>query len=146
MQTLNHTRNHSGFFRYTHRGNSYPLTQIWIICIVLLLASCVQSTRTRVVVVTLDVSGRGPIEKVGVRGEGNPLSWREDYLLTPIVKDSLYTATIIGHTPYDFTEIKFTVNGQFELENQDNRRVVFTGDTTYYRAKFNTMDAGAGKP
>jgi hypothetical protein len=57
--------------------------------------------------------------------------------MTELVKDSLYTVTIAGQTPYDFTEIKFTVNGQFELENKDNRRLVFTGDTTYYRAKFN---------
>lgn len=117
-----------------------------LLAIILAFFSCVQSTRTRVVVVTVDVSGRGPIEKVGIRGEGNPLSWREDYLLTPVVKDSLYTATITGQTPYDFTEIKFTVNGQFELDNQDNRRVAFTGDTTYYRARFNAITDEAGKP
>jgi hypothetical protein len=105
----------------------------------LLLAalSCVQSTRTRVAVLTLDVSGKGPITTVGVRGEGNPLSWDTDYPMTELVKDSLYTVTITGQTPYDFTEIKFTVNGQFELENKDNRRLVFTGDTTFYTAKFN---------
>lgn len=107
----------------------------WTIC--LLAASCVQSTRTRVVVLTLDVSGIGTIEKVGVRGEGNPLSWDQDYLMTALFKDSLYTVTITGQTPYDFTEIKFTVNGQFELEGGDNRQLVFTGDTTYYRARFN---------
>jgi hypothetical protein len=74
---------------------------------------------------------------VGVRGEGNPLSWREDFAMTPLSADSLYTVTITGQTPYDFTEIKFTVNGQFELEGKENRRLVFTGDTTFYKAKFN---------
>jgi hypothetical protein len=99
--------------------------------------SCVQSTRSRVAVLTLDVSGMGPIKSVGVRGEGNPLSWREDYPMSVLVQDSLYTVTITGQTPYDFTEIKFTVNGQFELEGKDNRRLVFTGDTTYFRGRFN---------
>jgi putative oxidoreductase len=108
-----------------------------ISAIIIIVTSCVQSTRPRVVVMTLDVAGMGPVKSVGVRGEGNPLSWKEDKPLTAIVPDSLYTLTVTGHTPYDFTEIKFTVNGQFELENKANRRLVFTGDTTYYKATFN---------
>lgn len=121
------------------------MQKLSIICAILLAATgCVQSTRTRVAVLTLDVSGMGPIKSVGVRGEGNPLSWREDYPMSVMVKDSLYTVTLTGQTPYDFTEIKFTVNGQFELEGKDNRRLVFTGDTTYYSAKFN-IDQSAPK-
>jgi putative oxidoreductase len=114
------------------------MQKLSILCAILLaVTGCVQSTRTRVAVLTLDVSGMGPIQTAGVRGEGDPLSWEKDYPMTAIVKDSLYTVTITGQTPYDFTEIKFTVNGKFELEEKDNRRLVFTGDTTFYRAKFN---------
>jgi putative oxidoreductase len=108
-----------------------------LFAILLTVSGCVQSTRTRVAVLTLDVSGMGPINSVGVRGEGNPLSWDKDLPMNVLAKDSLYTVTITGQTPYDFTEIKFTVNGQFELEGKENRRLVFTGDTTYYTANFN---------
>jgi putative oxidoreductase len=114
------------------------MQKLSIICVILFaITGCVQSTRTRVGVLTLDVSGIGPIKSVGVRGEGNPLSWDKDYPMTVLVRDSLYTVTVTGQTPYDFTEVKFTVNGEFELEGKENRRLVFTGDTTYYRAKFN---------
>jgi hypothetical protein len=118
------------------------MQKLSIICAILLAATgCVQSTRTRVGVLTLDVSGMGPIKLVGVRGEGNPLSWREDYPMRVLVQDSLYTVTITGQTPYDFTEIKFTVNGEFELEGKENRRLMFTGDTTYFKAKFNVDES-----
>ncbi len=118
------------------------MKKLSLICIIVLaVTGCVQSTRTRVAILTLDVSGQGPISTAGVRGEGNPLSWREDYPMSVLVQDSLYTVTLTGQTPYDFTEIKFTVNGQFELEGKENRRLVFTGDTTYYLAKFNVGQA-----
>ena len=45
---------------------------------------------------------------------------------------------IPGTTDLGFTEIKFVVNDTFELQNEDNRRVMFTEkDTTFYTAKFN---------
>jgi hypothetical protein len=92
----------------------------------------------RTVVLTLDVSGIPNIQNTGVRGSGNPLSWDEDLPLKALVPDSLYTVTVTGQTPYDFAEIKFTVNGQFELEGKENRKVYFAnGDTTFYRAIFN---------
>jgi hypothetical protein len=110
---------------------------LFILACLVTAIGCVQPTRTRVAVLTLDVSGMGPVKSVGVRGEGNPLSWRKDYPMTALSEDSLYTVTLTSQTPYDFTEIKFTVNGQYELEGKDNRRLVFTGDSTFFRAKFN---------
>ena len=102
------------------------------------LTGCVQPSYKKTVVVLLTVKGIKDIQTVGVRGEGNPLSWNEDLLLTPIVKDSLYTITKTTQTAFSFTEIKFTVNGKFELEGKPNRRLEFaTGDTTYYHATFN---------
>lgn len=111
---------------------------IVISLLLLSLAGCVQKSYTRTVVVTLKVSGIKNIKNAGIRGEGKPLSWDTDYEMKPIVKDSLYTATITTVTGYKFAEIKFTVNGDFELNNQPNRRVVFSDkDTTYYNALFN---------
>ena len=113
---------------------------IFIWCAALTLKGCVQPSFEKTVVFTLQVKGIRDIETVGVRGQGEPLSWREDLLMKPVVKDSLYTITANGKTGYTFTEIKFTVNGQFELEGKPNRRLEFApGDTTYYHAIYNEI-------
>lgn len=111
-----------------------------IIIAALLLATtgCVQKAYKKTVVVTLKTAGKQNIQTVGIRGEGKPLSWREDLPMQPVVKDSLYTATVTAVTGYKFAEIKFTIDGEFELNGQPNRRVVFSeGDTTFYNAVFN---------
>ena len=102
-------------------------------------SSCVQKAYKKTVVVTLTVQNIKDIKTVGIRGNGKPLSWDSDFEMKTIVKDSLYTATATTVTGYKFAEIKFTVNGDFELKEQPNRRVVFSDkDTTYYNAVFNT--------
>jgi hypothetical protein len=102
-----------------------------------LVAGCVQKTYKKTVVVTLSLPNKKEVKTVGIRGEGKPLSWDADLEMQPIVKDSLYTTTITAVTGYKFGEIKFTVNGGFELKEQPNRRVVFSDkDTTYYNAIF----------
>ncbi len=109
---------------------------IMFLCII---NGCVQKAYTKTAVVTLTVANIKDIKSVGIRGNGKPLSWDYDVEMKPIVKDSLYTATITTVTGYKFAEIKFTVNGEFELKEQPNRRVVFSDkDTTYYNAVFNT--------
>jgi putative oxidoreductase len=103
-----------------------------------LLAGCVQPAYDKTVVYTVDVSGIPNVKSVGLRGEDNPLSWRTDLALTPIVKDSLYRVAVTYHTGYLKTEVKFTVNGEFEFQDSDNRRVAFSArDTTAYQARFN---------
>lgn len=57
--------------------------------------------------------------------------------LKPIIKDTLYTTTFSLVTGYKFTEVKFSVNGQFELKEKDNRKIMFSDkDTTFYEAGF----------
>jgi hypothetical protein len=112
---------------------------ISISLLLLSLASCVQKSYTKTVVVTLKVPNIKNIKSVGIRGQGKPLSWGDDYEMKQVVKDSLYTATITAVTGYKFEEIKFTVNGDFELKEQPNRRVVFSDkDSTYYNAVFDS--------
>ncbi len=112
---------------------------ILINLLLLLLSGCVQKSYKRITVVTLSVPNIKDIKRVGIRGQGKPLSWDYDFEMKPIVKDSLYTATITVITGYKFAEIKFTVNGDFELKEQPNRRVIFSDkDTTYYNALFNS--------
>lgn len=104
----------------------------------LLVTSCVQKTYKKTVVFTLDVSEIKNVKKVGIRGNDKPLSWDYDTEMKEIKKDSLFQVTITGETGYKFTEVKFVINDTFELQNEDNRRVLFSEkDTTFFKAKFN---------
>lgn len=105
---------------------------------VLALTGCVQKSYRRTVVITLDVSKVKEVQSVGIRGNGNPLSWETDYPMQEMVKDSLYKAVITTNTGYLFAEGKCTVNGNFELSNKPNRRIVFDTkkDTTYVNLVF----------
>ncbi|MBI3234542.1 MAG: hypothetical protein HYZ42_10965 [Bacteroidetes bacterium] len=90
--------------------------------------------------VKLHIAGMQNIQSVGIRGNEKPLSWDYDMELKPMVKDSLYTGTFSLITGYKFTEAKFTVNGQFELNDQSNRKIIFNdNDTTIYEATFGQL-------
>lgn len=109
------------------------MKSVFVFIISLLMCSCVQKTYKRIVVVTLDVSKVKNIQSVGIRGNGNPLNWETDYPMQEIVKDSLYKTIITTETGYLFMEGKCTVNGNFELQDQPNRRINFDtkNDTTF---------------
>jgi putative oxidoreductase len=54
-----------------------------------------------------------------------------------LIKDSLYTISSEVETGYKFLAIKFTVNGEFELKDKSNRRVIFNeSGKTIYTAKY----------
>lgn len=107
-----------------------------------LLPGCVQEAHDKTVVYLLDVSGRPNVQQAGLRGRDEPLSWDHDLPLTMLKKDSLYRAVVTIHTGYKVTEVKFTLNGDFELKERDNRRVEFgPTDTTVYRARFGVVPA-----
>lgn len=112
--------------------------KVMMAAVLMLMSSCVQKTYKRVVVVTLDVSKMRDIQSVGIRGNGNPLSWETDYPMRELTKDSLYKATFTTDTGYLFAELKCTVNGNFELQQQPNRRIIFDTkkDTTYVNIVF----------
>ena len=104
------------------------------------LPACVQKATYKTVVYLLDVSGRPHVQQVGLRGRDKPLSWNQDLPLTPVVQDSLYRVVVTTHTGYLATEVKFTVDGEFELKEADNRRIAFrSGDTLVYRARFGRL-------
>ena len=99
--------------------------------------SCVQKSSKKTIIVKLNVEGMKNVQTVGIRGNEKPLSWDYDMELKPIIEDTLYGATFSLLTGYKFTEAKFTVNGQFELNEKDNRKIMFGDkDTTVYEAKF----------
>ena len=106
----------------------------------LLLPGCVQKASDKTVVYLLEVHGHPNVRQVGLRGRDKPLSWDYDLPLTLVKKDSLYRAVVTIHTGYNTTEVKFTLNGGFELKEKDNRRIVFgSTDTTVYRARFDAV-------
>ena len=109
----------------------------------LLLPGCVQKASDKTVVYLLDGSGHpGGVQQVGLRGRDKPLSWDYDLQLIPIKKDSLYRAIVTTHTGYKATEVKFILNGDFELKDKDSRRIEFgPGDTAVYRTKFDEVGA-----
>ncbi len=109
-----------------------------ILIITICQYSCVQKSYERTVKLTLVVSAIKNIKTVGVRGEETPLNWDTDLEMTPIVSDSLYSIEVTGLTGYKFIEVKFVVNGEFELQDQPNRRIYFNENgTTEYKAVFN---------
>ncbi|WP_309608390.1 hypothetical protein [Flavobacterium sp.] len=105
----------------------------------LITTCCVQKSYKRTVNFIVDVSEVKNIKSVGIRGE-KPLDWNYDTEMKVIKKDSLYKATITFETGYKFVEMKFTVNGDYELKDQPNRKVIFFNDgETNYKAVFNVM-------
>ncbi len=104
-----------------------------------LTISCVQKTKKRVVIYTVDISKVDLIKKVGLRGWDDPLSWQDDYPMKEITKDSLYQVTIISETGRICNEFKFSVNENLELAGKENRKIYFNkkSDTTRVDFVFN---------
>ncbi|MFY7964795.1 MAG: hypothetical protein ACOVO1_07845, partial [Chitinophagaceae bacterium] len=111
---------------------------ILAIIIAVVTTSCVQQAFLKTVMVTLTVHNKKDIKSVGIRGNCNPLSWDNDYAMKELIKDSIYTATVQTMTAYKFGEIKFVVDGDWELKEQPNRRINFSdkSDTTFLNLTF----------
>ncbi|GAA4318044.1 DoxX family protein [Flaviaesturariibacter amylovorans] len=94
----------------------------------------------RTVVYRVQVPGPAP-KVVAVRGGDAPLSWETDRALHLLPGTDMYTDTVTYNTAYGFTDVKFVRDGQFELDQKDNRRVQFNGkDTVVYSATFDVPD------
>ena len=106
--------------------------------LLILMTSCVQKTYTKTVIYQLKVDTSLHNITVGVRGNDKPLSWDKELNLKAIDTGSIYQGAVTYKTGYKFTEVKFTINGDYELNNDANRRVNFSNqDTTFYKATFN---------
>ncbi|MDR6157939.1 hypothetical protein QF023_001455 [Chryseobacterium sp. SLBN-27] len=111
---------------------------VFLIIFGLFIIGCVQKTYKQTVIYTLKTSHPEEIKTVGIRGNDKPLSWDSDTELIPLKKDSLYQIKITYLTGYKFTEVKFTINGDYELKGMPNRRIDFNpSGTTHYNATFN---------
>jgi len=111
---------------------------LFLIISCLLLVSCVQKAYKQTVIYTVKVPDSNSITSVGVRGDNKPLSWDQDTQLSKIDGYNLYQVKITYITGYKFAEVKFTINGEYELQNMPNRKVEFNDSgITYYNAVFN---------
>ena len=111
---------------------------IFALLLLISLSSCVQKTKTHVVTLFLDVSGIKDIKSVGVRGEEKPFSWDSDLEMEVVKKDSIYKKIVEIKTGRLCSEIKFTVNGNFELKEKENRKVYLNSNgNTIYKVTFN---------
>jgi hypothetical protein len=111
---------------------------LYSLATVLLLTSCVQKTKKHSITLILDVSGMKDIKTVGIRGNDKPFSWDYDTEMEVVIKDSLYKKTYTFETGRLCTELKFTINGNFELQDKPNRKVYFNKNgETLYKAIFN---------
>ena len=109
-----------------------------VFTLLLINISCVQKSYDRIMILELKVDNIKNIRSVGVRGSDKPLNWNTDYPLKLDQKDHIYKTTVKMNTGYLFTEIKFVVNGEIELENKGNRKLTFnTKDTVRYEAQYN---------
>lgn len=109
-----------------------------IVLVSICLIGCVQKSYDRTIVFSLKANGIQRIENVGIRGNDRPLNWENDFPMYYDAKDDSYKANVTMNTGYLFTEFKFVVNGEFELQNQENRKLLFKAkDTIFYTAEFN---------
>ncbi len=116
-------------------------TLIFLLLGILFLGGCVQKAHLKTVFVTLTIHNHKNIGTVGIRGNGNPLSWENDYPMEAVIKDSVYKANFKTMTAFKFTEIKFTTDGTWELQNKPNRRVYYQDnkDTVFISAVFDQL-------
>lgn len=124
--------------RSFHWANPLPMV---LVTFGLALWSPVQKANPQRVLVQLDVSDYpGVVNSVGIRGDGNPLSWQTDLPCKKNEQTGQYEAEFTSMTGYLTTELKFTVNGEFELKDQPNRVVRFDPDqTTHLKATWNQV-------
>jgi putative oxidoreductase len=108
-------------------------------CLVVVLGAGLQKANQEKVTVYLDARGfKGEIKEVGLRGQGDVLDWNKDYTLTKTAQEGIYTAQFTTTTASKVLEMKFTINQQFEFDNESNRRITFDpSHTTSYTAKYN---------
>ncbi len=100
--------------------------------------SCVQPTANQKVRYTVVVPKSMHVSQMAVRGSNQPLSWEQDTAMKRL-NDSTFYVDVVHKTGYTFTEYKFVANGQFERQNQDNRKLTFEADlTTTVTHQFNS--------
>ncbi|WP_336689557.1 MULTISPECIES: hypothetical protein [unclassified Chryseobacterium] len=111
---------------------------VFLIISCFLMLSCVQKAYKQTVIYTVEIPDSEGVTSVGIRGKDKPLNWDQDTELKKINDKGVYQVKVTYLTGYKFTEVKFTRNGEYELQNMPNRRIEFNNSgITQYKAVFN---------
>lgn len=98
---------------------------IILMILAVVAASCVQEVKKHTVTFRLSAEGIAQGSRVAIKGTDKPLSWEQDVVMPYDSTSGYYTATVTFYTGYLFTEYKYTADGVYELEGQENREVIF---------------------
>lgn len=111
---------------------------VFLIISCFLMFSCVQKAYKQTVIYTIEIPDSEGVTSVGIRGNDKPLNWDQDMELKKINNKGFYQVKVTYLTGYKFTEVKFTRNGEYELQNMPNRRIEFNpSGVTQYKTVFN---------
>lgn len=98
--------------------------------ILILLMAGVQDTKLQTITVQVTLPKKTAVKSMGVRGGDQPLSWDTDLPMREVIKDSVYTTQFQINTGFNFTRIKFALNGEIELNGKDNRKIKLSENST----------------
>lgn len=101
----------------------------------LLLNACVQPTRDYRVQFDVKLPAQTKVTAVSIHGFDYPLNWQEGVQMEPVIKDSLYRVTLLFKTGRAYASYKFKLNGQYELDDQDNRIITFNEADSVYQVQ-----------
>lgn len=110
----------------------------------LFLSSCVQEEFDKTITFQVDTNGIEDMETLGIKGDFLPNRWDETVLLSDDDKDGIFEITFEEKTAQYGIEFKFVKNNtEFELEDQDNREIVFKyqPETIVYKTTFNNQNS-----
>ncbi|MFY7827106.1 MAG: DoxX family protein [Flectobacillus sp.] len=98
--------------------------------ILILVMAGVQDTKLQTITVQVTLPKKTAVKSMGVRGGDQPLSWDTDLPMREVIKDSVYTTQFQINTGFNFTRIKFALNGEIELNGKDNRKIKLSENST----------------
>lgn len=116
------------------------LNYAFALIILLIVLSCVQEEHQKTIIFSVDMRRVKTPRNVGIRGDFTNQKWRETVAMTDEDGDSIYSVTLSQKTAIYGIEFKFVnQNDQFELQGQDNRKILFEykPEVIEYIATFN---------
>jgi len=100
-----------------------------MILVLIALNSCVQQPRNVNIRFSVDMRVEANVDKVGVIGMWEPLSWDTPVELADPDNDGIYQAEVTCKVYYNYMQFKFVKNGdEIELDGLGNRSVEIIGD------------------
>ncbi|WP_075343545.1 CBM20 domain-containing protein [Tenacibaculum agarivorans] len=124
------------------------MRSIFILCIAIILGSCVQKQHLKTVTLKVDVRGIEDVQTIGVKGNFTSPSWKVEMPLTDEDGDGIFEAELSQETAVHAIEFKFVKNNSiYELQGEPNRVLKFEyePETIFYVTKFNQKESEISK-